>query len=1331
VSATPGRGLSARLWRILAGTLAALLILSAVAVGALRLALARVPENAARIQAWVEQQTDYRLEFRAIDARLRWWGPEVVLRGVRVLDRDDPSQALFETREGAVSLDVWNLFRTGELVAGRVRIVGPELTVVRLADGRVRLLGQRERPADRPPFDLDRLPAGRLEVEDATLHYRDLKTGRGPWTLQRVRFSLRRAHEAVDMTGDARLPAELGTRFEFDGKLHGSLDRFTDLVMQVDVRVEQLVLPGLADLLPEGAGRPLSGSGPVRASAAFDHGRLGQLRLDLNLSDVAFAVPARNVPPVEALEVAAPSRPPGASPLSMPSAEKTLIDRPAAALPREVRYASLAGRLRLRQEGDAWVFRANDLRLQTRGDRAAPAAFLGARWRGHPASAFEGGVSATSLDAGAVWPLVLALAPRSFDRWAGLDPSGTVRSLRIDLVRERAGSEPRFEVAADVEGLSARPVGRWPGWRGLTARASGTQERGRIALRAVSPSFEWPLWFRAPLEAERAEADVDWWREGGGWVVSAPQLSVRHPKAVAQGELTLRLPGRGRSPHLDLEARVERLDATIVGSVLPIGRLKPRSIAWLEAAFQKGTATAGMLSYHGPTRKFPFRGGEGEFKARAVVNDATLEYFPGFAPLTGGNGTVEFLNAGLQATLESGQVGGLRLRTAQVAIDDLKEPTLEIDATATGDVAKALAVLQGSPLGPTLGTQFMALSGSGPADYAVRLHLPTQDTDARDYVVRTKLRSVSVTWPVLRAPASRVTGDLLIHNREITAPALRGVILDGPFELNVQPGPVGGDVSATVLLSGSGRASGVQLPGFIGLPDAIRMTGTTDWRLDGRIERRGDGEQWPARIEVATDLRGLGIDAPNPFAKAAPEPRPTRVVLDLPGRGRTEVRIDSGAARAALVFAESGDKRWDLERGAARFDAQPVTLPARPGLHVGGDWPEFDLAEWLALRSGTPGGRSLSDWLGPVDVHLDRARVFGFEFLDVTARLEPVADAWRINASGPMAEGIITVPSDFTRGMPLGLDMRRLVLKSAPVRPGAAPAPETDPRDLPAIAAQVQEFTWQGRRFGRLAAQVDKVPQGLRLASLATESSDFTLNGTGSWLVEADGSRTRLALEFASADFAAASRALGYRDSVEAEKVRANASITWSGGPSEDALARMDGNLRIELERGQLRDVKPGAGRMLGLLSVVELPRRLSFDFRDVTEEGLAFDRVRGDFELRAGNAYTQNLLLKGAAVDVGVVGRTGLVTQDYDQTVVVSGNPSGPMTVAGALAGGPVGAAGALLISQLFKGQLAGLASVYYRVTGPWDAPKVERISAAASEAAGAGAKQEKEPRP
>jgi uncharacterized protein YhdP len=203
-----------------------------------------------------------------------------------------------------------------------------------------------------------------------------------------------------------------------------------------------------------------------------------------------------------------------------------------------------------------------------------------------------------------------------------------------------------------------------------------------------------------------------------------------------------------------------------------------------------------------------------------------------------------------------------------------------------------------------------------------------------------------------------------------------------------------------------------------------------------------------------------------------------------------------------------------------------------------------------------------------------------------------------------------------------------------------------------------------------------------------------------------------------SSDLGATSRELGIPGALEAKKTHAEASIGWSGGPMGEVLARMNGTVSMSLSEGQVRSLKPGAGRMLGLTSLAELPRRLSLDFHDVTDEGLAFDTVRGDFEIRDGNAYTRNLLLKGPAINIGIVGRTGLAAQDYDQTVVVSGNPIGPVTVAGALAGGPIGAAGGFLLSTLFKGQLQGLARVYYRITGPWADPVVERISAEAGAA-------------
>jgi hypothetical protein len=59
------------------------------------------------------------------------------------------------------------------------------------------------------------------------------------------------------------------------------------------------------------------------------------------------------------------------------------------------------------------------------------------------------------------------------------------------------------------------------------------------------------------------------------------------------------------------------------------------------------------------------------------------------------------------------------------------------------------------------------------------------------------------------------------------------------------------------------------------------------------------------------------------------------------------------------------------------------------------------------------------------------------------------------------------------------------------------------------------------------------------------------------------------------------------------------------------------------------------------------------------------------------------------------------------------------------ALVGGPVVAGAVLVFTQVFKQPLKGLARGYYRITGPWDSPNVERIKSAEAGAAQAGAAQ------
>ena len=985
MNAPAGRGRGARLWRVSAAILATLLILGALAVGALRLAIARVPANATQIQAWVEQQTGLRVEYDSLDARLRWFGPEVVLRGVRVLEQDG-SQAMISAREGSVGLDLWGLFRTGELVAGRVRFVGPALTVVRLEDGRVRLLGQNERPLDRPPFDLDHLPAGRVDIVDATVTWRDLAARTPAITLADLDVVLSRGRAATEVSGSARLPESLGRRITFDGRVRGTIQRYQQIDAELAITVQALKLAGYAAYLPDGIARPLAGGGDVDGMVRFEQGRLAHARVDLDIVDVRLALPERAVPAVEALALGKPTRAPGAPPLSLPAVPMSYEPR-VMTLPHQAAYARVGGSIRYGSEGSGWSLRVQDLTFGRRLALGAAKSSFAIQWRGNAASTWQAVVGAEQLRLAEVWPLVLAFAPRSFDPWSGLAPSGVVRSLRLEASRERAGAWPRYTVSAEFGGLGCAATDKMPGFSGLDATLSGTDERGRVELRATSLGFDLPGLFYGPIEGAAVAGTLDWKRSDGVLVVSSGPITVEHPEAEARARIEYHYPGPATSPWLGMDIEVPQASVAYAGKVLPYGAFGPGATSWLAPALLGGRVVDGKVTYRGPVRRFPFRHGEGDFRATARLEQASVNYFAGFAPLQGGQGTVDFHNAGFVAELESGRVEGLKLERARVAIADMHDTVVEVDATASGDLSRALPFAQASPVGETLGPVFMGLTGKGPASYEVMLSLPTHLDRHADFRVRTQLNRATVHLASLGAPVENVTGLFEVHGLEMSSKDLVGTILGGPFAVEVTPGPLDRTIDASVALRAHGRAAGVGVPAFIGLPEGIKMTGATDWTLDARIDRRSDGGHWVSRYDVESTLAGLGIDAPQPFTKAPEVVRPTRVVLGYSPTGLDSVSVDSGPARVRLAFGTGPDGKLRLDRGVARFDGRPAQLPDRPGLRFAGDWPEFDLADWLALgttygttASGTTasGGGASSDpwsWLGPTEVRADKGRL--------------------------------------------------------------------------------------------------------------------------------------------------------------------------------------------------------------------------------------------------------------------------------------------------------------------------------------------------------------------
>jgi uncharacterized protein YhdP len=72
------------------------------------------------------------------------------------------------------------------------------------------------------------------------------------------------------------------------------------------------------------------------------------------------------------------------------------------------------------------------------------------------------------------------------------------------------------------------------------------------------------------------------------------------------------------------------------------------------------------------------------------------------------------------------------------------------------------------------------------------------------------------------------------------------------------------------------------------------------------------------------------------------------------------------------------------------------------------------------------------------------------------------------------------------------------------------------------------------------------------------------------------------------------------------------------------------------------------------VLSLQSLPRRLALDFRDVFQEGFAFDNFAGDFTILQGVASTNNLRMRGAQAAVLMEGSADISNETQDLRVVV-----------------------------------------------------------------------------
>lgn len=1197
------RRLRRALWYATAG----LAILAAVLLTLTRLLLPELEGQRSRVESLASAALGQPVHIRTLGSRLRGISPQVVLEDVELLDvAGEHPVARFRAVEVGFA-PLISLRRLRPVIAA-ITVVGADLTLVRQADGALRVQGLAGADGGDAAVaeGIGRwlLEQGRLALLDSRVHWRDLKTGRS-FDMERVDIELLNSDARHQLNVEVTLPPGMGR------SLHLALD-----------------LEG--DVLQPGA---WSGRGYVQAQGLRpapwleEWGPLGGLTLQQGVFDLR-AWGEWTAGRLAAADVVTEAR-----------------DLAVRGEHGELALAKLAAAARWQRQDQGWELQLGNVALQ---QQATVAAEPLQAWLRRDGEAWEAQVSSLRLHDVALLAPLLPLAEPQRAMMAAMQPQGRLHQLRLAL----AGGQLRHAQGI-LDQVSVAPWQALPGFSGLSGRWVWSGDHGRIVVDSRGGALELPRLFRAPLALQQLQATIDVQHSAAGWYLAFDGMRLATPDIQLAADATLTVP-QDATPYLDLRGLFWNGRAVATPQYLPAGIMGHEALAWLDQAFRGGSVTRGGVLFHGPLAAFPFDGGEGRFEVDFGVHDAELFFQAGWPSLRQVDARVRFLNRGMVIEAETGRMYDSRISRAHVGIADLHHPLLTVQGAARLSGDDAIRLLRETPLRQRLGDYVAALRMEGDSELELDFALPLDSALARTQPFR--LGGVVALqdnrlWLADVLSIDAVEGRLVFSDSGLQAEALRARILDEPASITIYGEGRGADARTVVAARGQMQAAALRR--LHDAPLAARLSGRSAWQGTLRVPH---GEHRAGtQLRLHSDLRGMVLDLPHPMGKAAETAQTLELVHHFSGARRGQLQLAYGnVLRAVLALKEDGG----LRRGALHFGTAAARLPSRDELHVSGILRDLDLGRWGDVLRGSGKGAAL----------------------------------------------------------PLRLEMEELHLAEAKAEGGAG----SDWSELPPLDVQISRFGYGALQLEQLAFQLRSNRDSMQLNDLRLTGPALQLSGQGRWQLRPR-SYSELKLVLESPDFGQMLRHLGVASVISRGKARMEAELNWPAPLPGFSVATLGGTLHGKLEDGLMDEVDPGAGRLLGLLSLQALPRRLVLDFRDLFQKGLAFSRIEGDFSLRGGEAYTSNLVMESAAALIRVEGRTGLVARDYDQRITVVPNLSGTAPVVGALAFGPQVGAVMLLFQRLLKKNVDEAARTEYRVTGSWDQPVIEKVPQPKGEASSA----------
>jgi len=908
----------------------------------------------------------------------------------------------------------------------------------------------------------------------------------------------------------------------------------------------------------------------------------------------------------------------------------------------------------------------------------------------------------------------------------------------------------------------------------LSLHATEKGGEAQLALNAGSIElpgvFDDPL-----LPMDRFSALLQWRIDAAKTKDAPPKVSLqvkdaKFANADAQGELSAswstgagagtarggRFPGQ-----LELTGTITHGMAERVARYLPLG-IPEDTRSYVARAVHGGSVSNLGFRVRGDLWDFPFHRirdpKEGEFRIAGHVDDVSFAYVPSVPAIgaeparespwpafTKVSGELIFDRASMEIRNARAQLYGVELTRVQGGIRSLTDhAVLALDGSGRGPLADMLRFVNASPVGGWTGRALAQASGSGIAELKLALAIPLGEASASTVKGSVLLAGndvrLSADTPLLASTRARV--DFSQKGFSVAGATARVLGGDLSFDGATQP-----DGSLRFGGVGTATADGLRRAPEIGALSrlAASLSGQAGYRI-GVAVVHGHAE-----VSITSNLVGLGSELPAPLRKPAEAALPLRYQTTLATEtlaagqsARDSLRFELGSVVQALYLRDvSGDTTKVLRGGVGVLEPAPSPTG---GVSANISLASVNVDAWEAIAAKLWGGLTTTSAAGgggdaasdggyaPTAIALRAQDVLiGSRHLSkVVAGVSQDDGLWRTNVDAEQLNGYVEFRPARRGGGAAGRVYARLSRLSLPKSDAddVAQLLDQQPSTVPALDIVVDDFELRGKRLGRveveavnrLAGEGRDTIRDWRLTRLVMTTPEARFNATGNWAaLTPSGStpagstptRRRAVLDFKLdlTDSGAFLDRVGTPKAVRGGKGSLSGQISWLGSPLAIDYASLAGQFNVAIEGGQFLKAQAGAARLLSVLSLQSLPRRLALDFRDLFQEGFAFDNLSGDVSINQGVAHTNNLRMRGVQAVVLMEGNADIARETQDlRVIVVPEINAGTASLAYAVINPAVGL-GTFLAQVFLRKPLTQAGTREFRVTGPWADPKIDRV--------------------